>query len=324
MITQAIDREMLDIKSLFTRKHDLDLSIIKDLNDPIPTVQFRNIREVARRIHRARERSAAVILMMGAHVFRSGVQMFIIDLMKRGYINHLAINGAGIIHDFELSLIGATTENVERYIREGQFGLWKETGYLNEIINSAYQEDAQTGMGWVVGKAIYEGDYRYKVISLLAAGYRLKIPVTVHVSIGQDIIHELPNCDGAATGALSYNDFLSFAASVQKLENGVIMNFGSAVMAPEVFLKALSMARNIAHQRGDAIRRFTTFVCDLHDLPESVAKEPSKKDFFYYFRPWKTMLARAVKEGGESFYQKGLHEETIPKLWKAIGEVEEL
>jgi hypothetical protein len=242
--------------------------------------------------------------------------------MENGYISCLAMSGAGIIHDYELALIGATTENVAYYIRNGQFGLWKETGILNDIINEAYKKNDSVGMGEAIGWAIEYGDFPHKSISLLAAGYRMQVPVTVHVGIGYDIIHEHPNCDGAATGALSYNDFLKFASVIQRLEGGVVMNFGSAVMAPEVFLKALSMARNVAHQNGRTIKHFTTLVCDLHDLPEDFKNEPSKDSAAYYFRPWKTMLVRTVADGGKSFYIKGKHGETIPALWAAINDAE--
>jgi len=260
--------------------------------------------------------------MMGGHVIRSGVQKYIIDLMTRGYISCLAMNGSGIIHDFELALIGATTESVARYIQTGEFGLWHETGHLNDIINKAFKDDPGAGMGEAVGQALLEGDYPFKDISLLAAAYRLNIPVTVHVGVGYDIIHEHPNCDGAATGALSYNDFLKFTEVVGNLEDGVVMNFGSAVMAPEVFLKALSMARNVALQNGGEIRHFTTLVGDLYDLPEDYRSETPRDQPGYYFRPWKTMLVRTVADGGQSFYVPGRHEKTFPALWAAVNAAE--
>ncbi len=274
---------------------------------------------VADRIIQARHRGSAVILMMGAHVLRSGVQRYLIDLMEKGYLSCLAMNGAGIIHDYEFARIGATTESVARYIQTGEFGMWKETGFLNDIINHAYFEDPQIGLGEAVGRAILKEDLPHREISLFAAAVRLGIPATVHVGMGYDIIHQHPNCDGAATGALTYNDFLKFAAGVSRLENGVILNFGSSVMAPEVFLKALSMARNVKRQKGETLRRFTTLVCDLLDLPQDFRREPSRDDPAYYFRPWKTMLVRTVADGGESFYVKGTHAETLPALWTAIS-----
>lgn len=319
----SFKRGSLKILPLAKRSHDLSLCAIKDLADSqkIRGKTDHGFEEVARQIMKAKKKGASVILMIGAHVIRDGVQRFIIDLMERGYISCLAMNGAGIIHDFEFALVGGTTEKVARYIKNGQFGLWKETGKLNDYINQGYKNGL--GLGRAVGKAISLGSFPYKAISLLAAGYRLKVPVTVHVGIGYDIIHEHPNCDGAATGGTSYRDFLSFAKLVENLENGVVMNFGSAVMAPEVFLKALSMARNVAYQRKKTIKHFTTLVCDLYPLPADFRKEPKKVNPGYYFRPWKTMLVRTVSGGAKSFYIKGRHAETFPKLWSAINQAED-
>jgi hypothetical protein len=143
--------------------------------------------------------------------------------------------------------------------------------------------------------------------------------VTVHVGIGYDIIHEHPNCDGAALGATSYRDFLTLAQTITRLEGGVALNFGSAVMGPEVYLKALAMARNVAHQEGRGIRQFTTAVFDLIPLDGDLRKEAPKSDPRYYYRPWKTILARTVADGGESFYIQGDHRETVPALrWAAL------
>ncbi|MCP4398399.1 MAG: hypothetical protein GY801_14015 [bacterium] len=316
MRTMIFDRTQLKIRPLQEREHDLDLSTIRSL-EPCPVVHHA-LEKVAKRIQEAHSAGRAVIFMMGAHVIRSGVQRYIIDLMEKGYISCLALNGAGVIHDFEFALIGATTESVAKYIKSGEFGLWQETGQINDIINAAYQKNL--GMGEAVGKAIAEGNFPYTEISVLAAGYRLGIPVTVHVGIGYDIIHEHPNCDGAAIGATSYRDFLRFTEVMQRLEGGVVMNFGSAIMAPEVYLKALSMVRNIAHQEGSSIKHFSTLVCDLYTLPEEFSQEPSKENPAYYFRPWKTMLTRTVADGGESFYVQGKHVETIPSLWSALME----
>ena len=314
------DRTKLKIKPLKERSHDINLDGIQRLENK--KCDNEALRNVALRIVGATKKGKGIILMMGAHTIRSGVQHYIIDLMERGYISCVAMNGGGMIHDFEFALIGATTEKVARYVNEGQFGLWKETGRINDIINQAFREENTIGMGEAVGKAVQQGEFPNKDISLLAACYRLNISATVHVGIGYDIIHEHPNCDGAATGATSYRDFLRLTKIMEGLEGGVVMNFGSAVMAPEVFLKALSMARNVAHQNGRAIKHFTTLVCDLHDLPGDFKNEPSKDSAAYYFRPWKTMLVRTVADGGESFYVKGKHRDTISALWTAINEVE--
>ena len=310
--------KILKTKSLNKRKHDLDVSVISPVVDKKSYIE--SIWRVAQYIVKAKGNNRTTALMIGGHVIRSGVQKYLIDLMERGYLSCIAMNGSVMIHDFEFALIGATTESVSKYIKEGQFGLWKETGRINDIIIKGYKTGL--GMGEAVGKAIYKGKFPFKDISVMAAGYRLKIPVTVHVGIGYDIIHEHPNCSGAATGETSYRDFLRFAKVLERLEGGVVMNFGSAVMAPEVFLKALSMARNVAHQRGECIKHFSSLVCDLHELPEDFSVEPDKNNPAYYFRPWKTMLVRTVADGGKSFYVKGKHSDTIPALWSAINKAE--
>jgi hypothetical protein len=245
------------------------------------------------------------------------MQRYLIDLMEKGYISCIAMNGAGVIHDFEFALIGATTESVTDYIREGYFGFWQETARINDIVSAAAKE--KIGLGESVGRVIEEEEFSHRDISILAAGYRLNIPITVHVGIGCDIVHQYPNCDGAAYGATSYTDFLRFANVMESLEGGVVMNFGSAVMAPEVYLKALSMVRNAARQKGNKICHFTTLVCDLAELPKNYRTEASRTDPAYYFRPWKTMLVRTVVDGGESYYVQGDHSETVPQLWSAVA-----
>lgn len=312
------DRARLKMRPLGERVHDLGLSAIKPLaSSPVCN---ESLARVAARIVSAKEKGSSVILMAGGHVVRSGVQRYLIDLLEKGFITCLAMNGSVMIHDFEFALVGATTESVARYIREGQFGLWQETGRINDIVNDAYGQGG-VGMGEAVGRAILQGEFPHKEISILAAAARLKVPATVHVGIGYDIIHEHRNFDGAAAGALSYKDFLSLAGVIERLEGGVVMNFGSAVMAPEVFLKALSMARNVTLQEGREISRFTTLVCDLYPLPDNIGTEPPKDSPAYYFRPFKTMLVRTVADGGESFYCRGSHAETIPALWTALKQL---
>jgi hypothetical protein len=252
---------------------------------------------------------------MGAHVLRAGVSRFLIDFMQRKLITHIAMNGAGPIHDWEFALIGATTESVARYVSSGEFGLWRETGAMNDAIRAGAA--IGLGLGESIGRAILDGNFPHKDVSVLANAVRLGVPVTVHVGVGYDIIHEHPNCDGAALGAASYRDFLIFTESITKLEGGVALNFGSAVMGPEVYLKALAMARNVAHQEGRSIRQFTTAVFDLIPLEGDTKAEAPKTDPRYYYRPWKTILVRTVADGGESFYIQGDHRMTIPRLWDA-------
>ncbi len=313
---KQFDRGGLRLKPLAERKHDLGLDIMLYPDSPLPEFNHPTFAALAERIAAAREKGASIIMMMGAHVIRSGVSPLLIDLMKRGYITHFALNGAGSIHDFELAMIGETTESVARYIREGQFGLWNETGCINEAVNAGVKEGL--GFGESVGRWICEKQFPHRDISLLAAGYEHRVPVTVHVGIGCDIIHEHPNFSGAATGEATYNDFLVYTNSVTHLEGGVFLNFGSAVIGPEVYLKALSMSRNVAHQEGKEIAHFTTAVFDLQDLDETGLTEPDKCDARYYFRPWKTILVRTVADGGESFYVKGRHRDTVSALYRAL------
>jgi hypothetical protein len=257
--------------------------------------------------------------MLGAHLLRAGVHRHLIDLMERGFLDHVAMNGAGAIHDYELARVGATTESVARYIVTGEFGLWRETGELNDWIREAAA--LGLGLGENIGRRIGASGYPYTGLSVLAAAYRLGIPVTVHAGIGFDIIHEHPNCDGAALGDASYRDFLIFARSVERLEGGVLLSFGSAVMAPEVYLKALSMARNVARQEGRAIRDFATAVFDLVPIRGDFRRELPKPDPGYYFRPHKTILVRTVADGGASYYFCGEHRATFPALRRALLEL---
>jgi hypothetical protein len=316
---QTFDRSRLLIKPLGERVHDMNLDYLLPLQGPAPQFSHPQLIEVARRIAAAKTKGAARILMMGAHVIKSGASRHIIDLLERGYLTHIAMNGAGAIHDYELARAGATTESVARYIRSGQFGLWRETGELNDVIREAAA--LSLGLGENVGRRIECSNFPHKDISIFATAYRLSIPATVHVGIGYDIIHEHPNCDGGALGSASYRDFLIFTHSVESLENGFMLDFGSAIMAPEVYLKALAMARNVAHQQGQTIRNFTTAVFDLVPIQGDVHHELPKTDPGYYFRPHKTILVRTVADGGESFYLCGDHRATVPALRRALLEL---
>jgi hypothetical protein len=311
----SFDRSRLNIKPLAERANDLPLDNWLQLGDPVPAFEHPDLAVVAERLKQAQERGSARILMLGAHLLRAGVNRHIIDLMERGLISHIAMNGAGVIHDYELARIGATTESVARYIRTGEFGLWKETGELNDWINA----EEGLGFGEAIGRRISVSDFPHRDLSVLAAAYHWSVPATVHVGIGYDIVHEHPNCDGAAIGAASYHDFLIFANTVESLEGGVMLSFGSAVMAPEVYLKALSMSRNVAHQQGREIRHFTTAVFDLMPIPGDFHSELPRTEPAYYFRPRKTILIRTVADGGESYYFSGDHRATFPALWRALG-----
>ncbi len=310
---KLFDRSKLKVLPLARRKSLLDTSIAHApslSNEVHPSLE-----KIAQDLKTAKETGAARVLMLGAHVLRSGMQKYLFSLMDEGLISCIAVNGACAVHDFELALHGATTECVATYISNGQFGLWQETGLLNDIVREAAEEGL--GFGEALGRFIVNEKLPCRDISLFAKAYELKIPVTAHVGIGYDIVHEHPNCEGSAVGEASYTDFLIFAAALQSLEGGVVMNFGSAVMAPEIYLKALAMVRNVATQENKKICHFSTLVCDLHDLPEDVGTEAPRSNAQYYFRPWKTMLVRTVAEGGRSYYVRGFHAGTIPQLWTA-------
>ena len=313
---ETFDRSRLRVQPLGERVHDLKLANWLSLDDATPAYDEPRLSNVAVRLRRAKEAGAARILMMGAHVLRAGVSRHLIDLIEQGWIDHVAMNGAGAIHDYELARIGATTESVARYIRTGEFGLWQETGELNDWIGQA--ADLGLGLGENVGRRISESSFPHKDLSVLAAAYRAGVPVTVHVGIGYDILHEHPNCDGAATGAASYRDFLIFAKTMERLEGGVMLSFGSAIMAPEVYLKALAMVRNVAAQEGRTIRDFLSAVFDLVPIGGDWRAELPKTDPGYCFRPHKTILVRTVADGGQSEYFCGSHRATLPALWRSL------
>jgi len=317
---ETFDLSKLAIRPLAERDHDMDLSWLLDLDDErTPPFEHPDLPTIAERLRAAKERGTSRILQMGAHVIKQGVSRHLIDLLERGVFTQVALNGAGAIHDFELARIGATTESVPRYIRTGEFGLWKETSELNEIAVEAAELDL--GFGENIGRRILEDDRPHADASILAAAYRLGIPATIHVGIGYDIVHQHPNCDGAAIGKASHRDFLIFTRGVENLENGVMLNFGSAIMGPEVYLKALAMSRNVARQEGRQIADFTTAVFDLVPIQGDYQKELPKDDPGYYFRPHKTILVRTVVDGGESFYLRGDHRAAFPALRRAMLQV---
>jgi hypothetical protein len=258
----------------------------------------RHFKDVAAAVVQARKDERPVILGMGAHAIKVGLNPVIIDLMERGVITGLALNGAGIIHDFELALIGRTSEDVDKEILTGAFGMAEETGgMMNQAINSAGPEE---GIGAAVGRMIQNGEFPYKDKSLLAAGSRLGVPVTVHVAIGTDIIHMHPSFDGKATGEAAHRDYLTFCALVSELEGGVYINLGSAVLLPEIFLKAVTLSRNLGH----TLQHFTTV----------------NMDFVQHYRPSTNVVRRPTQDGGRGFALTGHHEIMLPLLAAAIIE----
>ncbi len=251
------------------------------------------VRSVAKSINDKRP----VMLGMGAHVIKVGLNPILIDLMKRGVLSSIALNGAGIIHDAEIAMVGRTSEEVANVLGAGAFGAAKETGeVLNEAINSGAQKNI--GMGEAVGRTLLDNDFPHNDQSLLAQAYKLGVPVTVHVAVGTDIIHIHPSVDGAAIGQTSHFDFRLFCRMVSELEGGVYLNVGSAVLLPEVFLKALTVVRNL----GFEVKNLTT----------------ANLDFIRHYRPATNVVHRPTLEGGRGFNFTGHHELMIPLFAAAL------
>jgi hypothetical protein len=262
----------------------------------------KHLRDVAAALVQARRDKRPVMLGMGAHPIKVGLTPVIIDLLERGIITSLSLNGAGIIHDFELALIGQTSEDVDKEILSGAFGMAEETG---RMINEAVVTGAKNGLGIgeAVGRMVHAGAFPYKDKSLLATCARLGVPVTVHVAIGTDIIHMHPSFDGRATGEAAARDFQTFCSLVAGLEGGVYVNLGSAVLLPEIFLKAVTLARNLGH----TLQHFTTV----------------NMDFIQHYRPSANVVRRPTQGGGTGFALTGHHEIMFPLLAAAIIELSE-
>lgn len=262
-----------------------------------------DFRRVVTAIAEAVRNQRPVILMMGAHSIKVGLNPIFIDGMRSGLIHAVAFNGAGAIHDFELCYQGETSEDVQRGLNDGSFGMVEETG---RRMNSALSDGVSRGLGAgrAYGQAARSARYPNLHLSILATGAELGIPVTVHVAVGTDITHQHPTACGADLGEGSYRDFQTFAAVCAALEGGVVLNVGSAVIMPEVFLKALTIARNLGHR----VERFTTATFDMTR----------------HYRPTENVQRRPTALGGQGFYFVGHHEIMIPLLFAAVKEALEV
>ena len=275
-------------------------SSFKAFYDAFPNIlASQNIKALVDAVVDAHKKKRMIIFMMGAHVIKCGLSPLVIDLMKRGVVKAAALNGAGIIHDTEIAMIGRTSEDVGEGIMNGSFGMAKETAYfINEAINSGFEKGL--GIGEALGAAIVKAKLPHKDLSILATGYERNVPVTVHVAIGTDIIHQHPSANGEAIGEGSLLDFKNFIYSVSKLEGGVAINFGSAVILPEVFLKALTVARNLGHKS----RVFVS----------------ANFDMINQYRPYQNILSRPTSTGGKAYNIIGHHEIMIPLFYRSIIE----
>lgn len=271
------------------------------LSDLFPTIlKGKEVRLVADAVAMAKKGGKPVIFAIGAHVIKCGLSPLLIDLMRRGVITALAMNGAAAIHDFEIALVGATSEDVADGIRTGSFGMAEETPrMMNEAIGKFRGDLA--GFGSAAGRYIFEGNFPYKPFSLLSSAFELGLRATVHVAIGTDTVHMHPSTDAAATGSATFEDFKLFAAVLSELGPGCCyFNIGSAVVMPEVFLKALNLARNLGWRASG----FTAVNLDMVS----------------HYRPEENVLRRPLLEGGQAYSLIGHHEIIIPLLYAMIIE----
>ncbi len=277
-------------------------SSYKDFLESLPNILAGNqIKTVITALATAARKQKTIILGMGAHVIKVGLNPVVIDLMQRGIITAVAMNGAGIIHDLEVAMTGQTSEDVAASIDDGSFGMVQETAaFLSEAL--AKCDLNSEGLGQAVGRAILNSQMPFTDQSILAAGCRRDIPVTVHVAIGTDIIHMHPRFDPAATGEASHRDFRLFASLVATLEGGVYLNVGSAVILPEIFLKAVTLARNLGHTLDD----FMTV----------------NLDFIRHYRPLTNVIQRPTARGGIGINLVGHHEILLPLI--AAGVIDNL
>lgn len=312
--------EMLDFSrtSTFSARGRENLVTVENLAQPgkdgLSKWHHPEIDEVVARIITARENGRPVIWFMGAHVIKCGLSRYIISLLQKGVITHIAGNGAVSIHDFELAYLGGTSEHVPTAIEDGTFGMWEETGAW---MNTAIREGAAQGFGYGQSLAVYMEKNRerfpHRKDCVLYMAYKMNIPVTFHVTIGTDIIHQHPLVDFAAIGGTSGQDFKMFCHAVSRLEGGVFLNFGSAVTGPEVFLKALSISRN----QGCIVKNITTANFDLIPLGD-YRSDIGSEHYHYYYRPRKNIINRPVSLGGKGFYIQGDHRDTIPYLQNSL------
>ncbi len=280
-------------KEEFSKVLSDDVDILPFLQSLPDILAAKDLKEVIADTAEASRNHKIVFLALGAHVIKVGLTPLIIDLMERGIVSGIALNGAGIIHDFELAYIGQTSEDVAAELEDGRFGMAEETAaYLNGAITKGVSEGM--GIGEAVGKMILSKKLPHTAYSLLAAGARLNIPITVHVAIGTDIIHMHPSADGAAIGEGSLRDFRRYTELIALLEGGVYFNIGSAVLLPELFLKALTIARNL----GRSVRNFTVV----------------NMDFIQHYRPITNVVKRPTQRQGKGYALTGHHEIMLPLL----------
>ena len=313
-IEGQLDFSNIKTYSVKERKNLVTIENMASLNDAVKDWGDAEFDSLIDRIVLARTNRRPVIWSMGAHVIKNGMSRYIIDLIKRGLVTHVSGNGAGSIHDFELAFNGGTSEDVPTAIEDGSFGMWDETG---RWMNEALQAGAKKGLGYGESLAVYIEEnpdrFPYREDCVLYQAYGNGVPATYHIALGTDIIHQHPIVDFAAIGAASGVDFHKMCHSVSRLDGGVFLNFGSGVIGPEVFLKALSIARNL----GYPTFRITTANFDMVDLGDYRSKI-GYSDPHYYYRPRKNIVNRPTSVGGKGWHFCGDHKDTIPNLYRKL------
>ena len=282
--------------------------------DPVPDWDCPEFDELIDRIAEARSKGRPVVWFMGAHVIKSGLSRYLIQMMEKGVLTHIASNGAGSIHDFELAYLGGTSEYVPTAIEDGSFGMWEETGaWMNRAIREGYRRGY--GYGQSLASYVKENPEKFPHARdcVFYRAYEMGIPATYHITIGTDIIDQHPMADFAALGGGSGIDFSIFCHTISDLEGGVFLNVGSAVTGAEVFLKALSICRN----QGYSIKHITTANFDIIPLGD-YRQDFGKDRFQYYYRPLKNVVKRPNSLGGKGFYIQGNHKDTVPNLYDRI------
>lgn len=300
--------------SVHERRSLVTIDNMAKLDDPAPEWGGEALDTLVRKILDARANGRPVIWSQGAHVIKNGLSRYIIDLVKRGVVTHISGNGACSIHDFELAFLGGTSEDVPTAIEDGSFGMWEETGrYMNEALQFGAENDLGYGESLAVYVEQHPDRFPHQEDCVFYQAYEHDVPCTYHIALGTDIIHQHPIVDFAAIGKTSGVDFKYLCDSVSRLDGGVFLNFGSGVIGPEVFLKALSISRNLHFDTF----KITTANFDLRDLGDFKSKI-GYNDPDYYYRPRKNIVNRPVSRGGWGWHFCGDHQVTIPNLYKRI------
>jgi hypothetical protein len=308
--------ENIKTYSVKDRKNLVRIDNLFNLTDKFENFPHPDFDELCDRIIAARKAGAPVILSMGAHVIKNYLSRFLIALMRDGFVTHLSGNGACSIHDFELAYNGGTSEDVPTAIEDGSFGMWEETG---SMMNQALKAGAERGLGYGEALAVYVEEhpelFPYKDDCVFYQAWKLGVPATYHIALGTDIIHQHPSVDFGAIGKCSGIDFQIMCYSVSRLDNGVFLNFGSGVIGPEVFLKALSISRNL----GYPTFRITTANFDLIDLGD-YRKKIGYDDPHYYYRPRKNIVNRPTSVAGKGWHFCVDHKISLPNLYFKLKE----